>query len=90
MKLSITIEYFSGESATYLAAPPEWAKWESKFGKTIQQADSMGVSDLLFLAYNAMKREAAGKAVKPYEIWIETVADVEAGSDSPKVIPSEA
>jgi hypothetical protein len=37
-----------------------------------------------------MKREAAGKAVKPYEIWIETVADVEAGSDSPKVIPSEA
>ena len=90
MKLNITIEYFSGESATYVAAPPEWSKWESKFGKTIQQADSMGVTDLLFLAYNAMKRESAGKAIKPYEAWIETVADVEAGSDSPKVIPSES
>jgi len=28
MKLPITIEYKSGESATYTAAPPEWVKWE--------------------------------------------------------------
>jgi hypothetical protein len=91
MKVSITIEYTSGESATYIAAPPEWAKWEQKTGNTIQQAqDKIGVSDLLFLAYNAMKREAAGKPVKPYEAWIETVADISTESQDPKASQLEA
>ena len=91
MKVAITIEYSSGESATYIAAPPEWAKWEQKTGNTIQQAqDKIGVSDLLFLAYNAMKREAAGKPVKPYEAWIETVADISTESQDPKVLKLEA
>jgi hypothetical protein len=91
MKVSITIEYSSGESATFIAAPPEWAKWEQKTGNTIQQAqDKIGVSDLLFLAYNAMKREAAGKPVKPYEAWIETVADISTESQDPKASQLEA
>jgi hypothetical protein len=43
------------------------------------------------LAYHAMKREAAGKAVKPYEAWIETVSDIQTGEpESPKATPSEA
>tara|TARA_R110002126_G_scaffold417_4_gene2878 strand:+ start:358 stop:567 length:210 start_codon:yes stop_codon:yes gene_type:complete len=51
----------------------------------------IGISDLLFLAYNSMKREAAGKPVKGYEVWCETVADIEAGNtDSPKATPPEA
>ncbi len=90
MKLNIDVEYFSGEVATFVAASPEWSKWESKTGKTIQQAESIGVNDLLFLGYNAMKREAAGTPVKPYEVWIETVAEVRASSANPKVIPLEA
>jgi hypothetical protein len=90
MKLNIEVEYFSGEVATYVAASPEWSKWESKTSKTIQQAESIGVNDLLFLGYAAMKREAAGTPVKPYEVWIETVAEVSASSANPKVIPSEA
>jgi hypothetical protein len=90
MKLPITIEYNSGEQATYVAAPPEWAKWEVKTGKTIAQAkDGIGISDLMFLAYNAMKREAAGKPVKAYEVWMETVADVLVGDDDPKAIQSD-
>jgi predicted RNase H-like HicB family nuclease len=90
MKLPITIEYNSGEQATYVAAPPEWAKWEMKFGKTITEArNNVGISDLLFLAYNAMKREAAGKPVKSYEIWMETVSDVTVGDDNPKAIQSD-
>jgi hypothetical protein len=38
MKLPITIEYNSGEQATYIAQPPEWAKWEKQTGNTIGQA----------------------------------------------------
>jgi hypothetical protein len=87
MKLAITIEYNSGESATYIAQPPEWAKWEKTTGHTITKAqDNIGIWDLLFLAYNAHKRENAGKPVKAFEVWMETVADVRTTSDDPKAI----
>ena len=91
MKLPITIEYMSGESATYTAQPPEWAKWEQKTSLTISQAqEKIGISDLLFLAWHAMKREAGGKPIKGYEIWCETVADVKVGDNDPKVTEPEA
>jgi hypothetical protein len=32
----------------------------------------MGISDFIFLAYSAMKRNAGGKAVKPLEAWTES------------------
>ena len=91
MKLPITIEYMSGESATYTAQPPEWAKWEQKTSLTISQAqEKIGISDLLFLAWHAMKREAGGKPIKGYEVWCETVADVQVGDNDPKAIEPEA
>ena len=92
MKLAITIEYSSGDSATHVALPPEWMKWEQKTGNTIQQVqEKLGIADLMFLAYHAMKRESAGKAVKPFEVWCETVADIGVGeTDSPKVTSTEA
>lgn len=91
MKLPITIEYNSGETATYVAAPPEWVKWEKSTGHIISQAqDKIGIADLLFLAYHAMKRESAGKPVKSFEIWTETVAGVEVGDANPKATQSEA
>ncbi|CAB4222155.1 hypothetical protein UFOVP1656_13 [uncultured Caudovirales phage] len=91
MKLPITIEYNSGESETFTAQPPEWAKWEQKTGNTISQArEKVGMFDLLFLAWHAMKREAAGKPVKSFDVWCETVADIIVGDEVPKVIPPEA
>ena len=85
MKLEITIEHNSGESVVHTASVPEWQKWEIKFGRSIQEVgNNLGVNDILFLAWNAMKREAAGKAVKPYEIWCETVSDFTIGEDFPK------
>jgi len=91
MKLAITIEYNGGQTETYTAQPPEWVKWETKTGFTIQQAaEKVGISDLLFLAYHAMKREAAGKPVKPFEAWVETVLDVSTGDNDPKATSAEA
>jgi hypothetical protein len=56
MRLAITVEFNSGESETYIAQPPEFIKWESKTGYTIQQAgEKMGITDFAFLAYHAMK-----------------------------------
>ena len=91
MKLPITITYNSGDFATYVAQPPEWAKWERETKKIISDADGkIGMWDLMFLAYHAYKRENAGKPVKSYEIWSETVADVTVGDDSPKATNQEA
>ena len=92
MKLNIKIEYRSGESAVYAAGPSEWAKWERDQKTSIQKVeDTLGIYDLLFLAYNAMKREKAGQPVKPFEVWMDTVEDVGTEkTESPKVTPSEA
>ena len=91
MKLPITIEYNDGTQVTYTAAPPEWVKWEKQTCNTIAQAqEKMGISDLIFLAYHAMKREAAGKPVKTLDVWTETIADVVVGEANPKVTQSEA
>ena len=92
MKLQIKIETGNGEIVTTTAQPPEFAKWEQKTGFTIQQAqEKIGISDLMFLAWNALKREAAGKPVKPYEIWCDTVVDITVGDiEAPKVTAEEA
>ena len=91
MKLPITIEYNSGEQATYMAQPPEFAKWEKATGNTVAKAQEViGIWDLLFLAYNAHKRENAGKPVKSFEVWMETVAYVQAGESDPKATAQEA
>ena len=50
----------------------------------------MGVSDMLFLAYHAMKREMAGKPVKTFEVLCETVSDIIVGDANPKVTQPEA
>lgn len=90
MKLPITIEYNSGSVETYYAQPPEWVKWEKETGKIISKAaGEVGISDLAFLAYHAMKRAAAGKPIQPYNIWLETIADIQAGDDAPKDIPQD-
>ena len=88
MKSEITITYNSGDQATYIAQPPEYAKWEKATGKSLN--DLSGVWDVMFLAYNAMKREAAGKPVKAFEVWMETVADIEVSNKDPKALTSEA
>jgi hypothetical protein len=87
MKSQIKIKYNSGDEAIYIAQPPEYAKWEKATGKSISELQ--GVWDILFLAYNAMKREAGGKPVKPFEIWMETVADLDTEAIDPKSTESE-
>ena len=92
MKLTITITYNSGEEATYIAQPPEWVKWEKQTGCSIKDWDDKGgISGLMFLAYHAHKREQGGKPVKPFEVWIETVADWDVVHVSnPKAMKQEA
>lgn len=88
MKKTITITYTSGDQATYVAYPPDFAKWEVATKKSISEFS--GMWDLLFIAHSAMKREAAGKPTKSLEIWMESIVDLEVGDDNPKAISEEA
>ncbi len=88
MKSQINITFNSGEQASYIAQPPEYAKWEKATGKNISELS--GVWDILFLAYNAMKREAGSKPVKTFEVWMDTVADINTEALDPKSTASEA
>ena len=92
MKLEIKVETNDGKLTTATAQPPEFMKWEQKTGFTIQKAEEkIGIADLMFLAWNAIKREAAGKPVKPFEVWCETVVDITVGNDeAPKATAEEA
>ena len=88
MQKEITIKYASGDMATYVAYPPDFAKWERETKKSITEFN--GIWDILFVAYSAMKREAAGKAVKPFEIWTESIVDIDVAKPDPKALPEEA
>jgi hypothetical protein len=88
MKISITIKYSSGESVTYQAGLPEWAKWERKTGKSIYSMKDITAyqqADFLDLA-----REASGKPVKSFDVWMETVADIDVVNQAPKATQLEA
>lgn len=88
MKKEITITYQSGDQVTYVAYPPDFAKWELANKKSI--SEFAGMYDLLFVAHSAMKREAAGKPTKPLEVWMESIVDIEVGVDNPKATSEEA
>jgi hypothetical protein len=88
MQQNITIKYIDGSEDTYLVRPPDYAKWEMTTKKVISNFG--GMWDILFVAHSAMKRDAGGKPTKPLEVWMESVADVEVGSDDPKAIQEEA
>ena len=91
MRTELEVTYISGDVATYVAANPEWVKWERKFQTTVNEAESkLGLEGLNFLAYHAMKREAGGNPVKPYEVWVETVESINTKQSVPKAGASEA
>lgn len=94
MKLALTIKYNSGEEATVIANPPEFARWEKETGKSITKWGDdgyVGMWDMLFLSHSALKR-TSDKPVRPFEAWIDIVEDckVASGGDSPKAIAKEA
>ena len=88
MQREITIKYQSGDSAVVTAYPPDFARWEKATGKAI--AEISGLWDILYIAHSAYRREQAGRAVKPFESWMDDIADVSVGGDDPKVIRGEA
>jgi hypothetical protein len=87
MQQAITIKYQDGSETTYTVRPPDYARWEMTTKKVISQFG--GMWDILFVAHLAYKREADTKTTKPFEVWMESVSDVQVGDDDPKVMSEE-
>ena len=87
MQQLITIKYADGLETTYTVRPPDYARWEMNTKKVISQFG--GMWDILFVTHLAYKRDSGTKATKPFEAWIETVADVEVGDGDPKAMSEE-
>ena len=88
MQKEITIEYMSGDVAVVTAYPADFARWEKQTGKP--SSEISGLWDIMFIAYSAYQRELAGKPAKPFEKWMDTVADISVGDDDPKATSEEA
>lgn len=88
MQQSMTIQYQDGSQTTYTVRPPDYARWEMTTKKVISQFG--GMWDILFVAHLAYKRDAGTNTIKPFEVWMESVVDVEVGESDPKAISAVA
>lgn len=89
MKSKITIEYHDGSVAQHQLIPGDYARWEKETGKSMRSADQIGLWDFLFLAYQAHRRSKPNN-VQPFEIWMDTVKDLDAEEPNPKATAPEA
>ena len=87
MQQAITIKYQDGSETTYTVRPPDYARWEMITKKVISQFG--GMWDILFVAHLAYKRDAGSKTTKPFEVWMESVSDVQVGDGDPKAMSEE-
>lgn len=76
MRLDMKLEHEDGTVEEITATVPDLIAWEKKFGtKTSDLANGTGVTDLAFLAWNALRR--TGQTSKTFEAWSSTLIDLE-------------
>lgn len=75
MKLQLNITYNNNEVESATIQASDWRRWEIETKQKMTSAE-LGMSDLLFLAYTSIKRNA-GKPMKVLDAWCDGVSDVE-------------
>jgi hypothetical protein len=79
LKQTYKIEYVSGEEVEVVIGIADMARWEKTNNKSLTQMD--GITPQLQMAYFALTRklqlEEPTKKMKPFEVWLDTVADME-------------
>ncbi len=75
MKLKLNITYNNNEQVLAIVQASDWRRWEIETKQKMASAE-LGISDLMFLAYQSIKR-TSDKPVKPLDAWCDGIADVE-------------
>lgn len=87
MQQEITIEYVSGDKAVLTALTSDYARWEKETNKPATEFGQ--IWDIFYVAYQAYRRSMAGRPIKDFDNWMDSVADIKAGGDDPKVTSAE-
>jgi hypothetical protein len=75
MKLQLNITYSDNTQQDILVQAGDMRKWEMETKQKISSAE-LGMSDLLLLAYTALRRTSE-KPLKPIDVWCDNVADID-------------
>lgn len=92
IKFKLKITYESGMEQEVTAKLPDFANWEKETGKKAKDiSEVLGLWDMLFLAYSAVKRENGEKPMRNFDNWSSSVVQVRSVPDDlPKVSNPEA
>lgn len=86
MQIKLNIKTTNGEEMDVTAIVPDFVAWERHSKrKTSDLATGVGIEDMAYLAYSAIKR--SGENVKPFDGWLQNIATIEMQDDeAPKAM----
>jgi hypothetical protein len=80
LKITLRVDYLSGESKEITCSASDLVKFEDKFNLSISKLEEeMKFTHLLFLAWSSESRTK--QTDKDFDTWVELVSSVGAGSD---------
>lgn len=83
MKIQLNITTLDGEVEEVTAIVPDFVAWERHSKRKISDlVQGIAMEDLAFIAHSVLKRQGQ---VKPFEGWINSVAEIELVELDPKV-----
>lgn len=83
MKIQLNITTTDGDVQEVICIVPDFVAWERFSKRKISDlVAGIGMEDLAFLAHNSLKRQGQ---VKPFDGWINTVAEIDLIELDPKV-----
>lgn len=89
MKMTVTLKLTDGTSSKVTALPVDFVGWERQMKRKVSDIQSgIGLEDMLFLAYAALKR--GGSKLPEFDSWMESVEEIATEADDPKATRSAA
>lgn len=84
MKLELTVTYLNEDVTSVVCVVPDFVAWERHSKRKISDLSAgIGIEDLSFLAHSALRRR---EQIKPFDVWVETVSEIELLDADPKAI----
>lgn len=84
MKIQLNILTLDGEAQEVTCIVPDFVAWERHSKRKISDLVSgIAMEDLAFLGHCALKRQ--GEQIKPFDGWINSIAEIELVDLDPKV-----
>ena len=82
MKIKLNIKTIEDEELEVVAIVPDFIAWERHSKRKISDlVNAIAMEDMAFLAHSALKRQGN---VKPFDGWVQSIAEIEMSDEDPK------